>query len=78
MVARTRRRVRLTRGDWRAAYIALAFVAGTSAVVRASLSEAIRTAARRALRKIGVDGMAARDRGVAPVVTRARPKAPRF
>jgi len=53
-MTRLRTRVRLTAKNWRAIYDALC--------VSADHREC-----RAVLRKIGADGMAARDRGVAPV-----------
>jgi len=67
-----RTRVILTAKDWQAIYNALGlcielYPGGTFA-----------PSMRRVVGKIGVDGMAARDRGVAPVTTRSTPRAPRF
>ena len=55
----TRRRVRLTKPDWKAIYDGVAFAQPTLDKANPRM--------RRVLSKIGVDGMAARDRGVAPV-----------
>ena len=62
-----RTRVRLTKKDWRVIYDAL--VDDSSAFTERSGT---------VLRKIGVDGRAARERGVAPVTKRRTPPAPRF
>lgn len=66
---RARTRVRLTKADWKAIYDGVAFAADERGEVRLYESDMPRM--RTVLRKIGVDGMAARDRGVAPVPRRA-------
>ena len=70
-MTRTRLRVRLTKKDWKAIYDALGlcidlYPGGTFA-----------PSMRRVLGKIGVGGMAASARGVAPVRKRSTPRAPR-
>lgn len=58
------KRLRLSKGNWRAIYDALV------------LYDQPRYRTVRS--KIGVDGRAARERGVAPVTKRRTPPAPRF
>ena len=60
-----RTRVILTAKDWQAIYNALA-------------SLLWHAPNRSVLRKIGVQGMSAATRGVAPVRKRSKPRAPRF
>ena len=59
-----RLRVRLTAKDWKTIYHALGFAGPREDI---SVTEEQAQAAVNTTRKIGVDGMAARDRGVAPV-----------
>ena len=65
-----RTRVRLTAKDWKA--IADALTIRIAAWPHATFTPPY----RRALGKIGYDGTAARDRGVAPVRKRSKPAAP--
>ena len=71
-MTRTRLRVHLTKQDWKAIYDALGGGLDGSGV---QVADEVRW--RRVLSKIGVDGMAARARGVAPVRKRSTPRAPR-
>ena len=68
----TRLRVRLTAKDWKAIADALA------QCIELWPGSTFAPSMRRVLGKIGVGGMAARDRGVAPVRKRSTPRAPRF
>jgi len=72
-MTRLRTRVRLTAKNWAVIYTAVAVLS-----VRTSDSESLQRAARAVIRRIGFRGMAARDRGVAPVRKRSTPRAPRF
>ena len=66
-MTRCRTRVRLTAKDWKAIYDALA------QCIDLWPGSTFAPSMRRVFGKIGVDGMAARDRGVAPV-RKARPR----
>jgi len=63
-MTRLRRRVRLSARDWKTIYHALEFAGPREdlSVTEEQAEDSVSTT-----RKIGVDGMAARDRGVAPV-----------
>lgn len=75
MAAQARRKVRLNAKDWERIYSALRVVAASTETYLAASAHYSREYVARwpmTAAKIGVNGMAARDRGVAPVTKATR------